>query len=238
MKRLFPVALVLCFVGAVFATEPTALTVAGGANINLNGGTGGIAGDLLWDNGDTDGTNGYSNADAGAFGYRRTCLDDFTITDPQGWELTDFHSYQIWNTYAPGSGWDYSLSFRADNGGTPGAVIATATTVSYSETATGRFWFSRPEYETNYEFAPIVLGPGTYWIEGNVVGPENNFWMIKSSVTGSECWVNYDDLGGLQSGTAIFGVPKDLSFQLTGTIVPEPASFLLLGLGVLALRRR
>lgn len=190
---------------------------------------------LLWDNGDTDGSNGYSNADVGAFGAQRTCLDDFVVP-AGGWVLQDFHSFQIWNTVPVGSGWDYNLSIRADAGGTPGAVIATAVTQTYGETATGRFWYGRAEYQTNYTFDDIALSAGTYWIEGNVIGPENNFWMIRAGVTGNECWVNYDDLGGLMRGSTQFGVAADMAFSLTG--IPEPASLFLLGLGALALRRR
>jgi hypothetical protein len=211
MKMVLKVALV-----AVFATTPAFA-------------------DLLWDNGDTDGSNGYSNADRGAFGALRTLLDDFVVPDG-GWVLQDFHSYQIWNSMPPGSGTDYSLSIRADAGGSPGAVIATAVTQSYSEAATGRVWFGRQEYETTYTFDDIPLGPGVYWIEGNVIGPENNFWMIRQQVTGSECWINYEDFGGMMPGSALFGGPADLSFKLTG--IPEPASLFLLGLGALALRRR
>jgi hypothetical protein len=51
-------------------------------------------------------------------------------------------------------------------------------------------------------------------------------------VTGSECWVDYDDVGGLQSGTTIFGVAADLNFMLTG--VPAPGALALLGLTGLA----
>jgi len=174
--------------------------------------------DVLWDNGDTDGTNGWSNADAGAIGFQRTCLDDFVVPAGEEWTITDFHSFQLWNTYPIGSGTDYLLSFWSDNAGTPGTIFATAVTVSYAEIATGRTWFGRLEYETDYVFEPIVLTEGTYWIEGNVIGPENNFWMIHASpIIGAEAWVNYEDLGGLQSGTTQFGAPAGMSFTLTGT---------------------
>jgi len=190
--------------------------------------------DLLWDNGDTDGSNGYSNAPRDAFGYQRDLLDDFVVP-AGGWVLQDLHTFQIWYSLPPGSGTDFVLNIRDDNGGSPGNVIATAVTQSYSEAATGRVWFSRQEYEMTYNFNDIALSAGTYWIEGHVVGPENNFWMIHQGITGSECWVNYEDLG-YGPGSGQFGVQADLAFTLTG--IPEPASLFLLGLGVLALRRR
>ncbi len=198
------------------------------------------ASSTLWDNGDTDGSNGYSNADPSAFGIRRTLLDDFVVTGPQ-WIVTDFHSFQTWSTLPPGSGYDYVLSFRYDAGGAPGTVFATADTVSYNEVATGRVWFSLLEYETHYVFDPIVLNPGTYWIEANVIGPENNFLMIRLDVTGSPCWTNYEDYGGLQSGFDIFGEDADLAFSLTGSVIPAPGAILLgsIGVGLVGwLRRR
>jgi hypothetical protein len=171
---------------------------------------------VLWDNGDTDGSNGYSNADVSVFGYQRTLLDDFVVPDGETWILTDFHSYQIWNSVAPGSGTDYQLTFRADDAGSPGAPIVTAVTVSYAEVETGRFWFGRPEYETQYVYEPITLTGGTYWVEGNVIGPDNNFWMVHAYPPGgSECWINYEDYGFMPASD-LFGVQADLAYWLTG----------------------
>jgi hypothetical protein len=170
----------------------------------------------LWHNGDTDGSNGYSNADA-SVGFQRTLLDDFEVPQGEIWIITDFHSYQIWDTLPPGSGWDYQLTFWTDAGGSPGAPIITASTLSYNEVPTGRVWFGRDEYETQYVFKPIILQPGIYWIEGNVIGPENNFWMIHAYPPGlSECWANYLDVPYFGPASGLFGVQADLAYWLTG----------------------
>ena len=194
--------------------------------------------DLLWDNYDTDGTNGWSMSDVGAFGAQRALMDDFQVPDG-GWNVTDFHALMLWNTGQPGSGWDFYLEFRPDAGGQPDPNTGIVTTGHvYSEAATGRSWFSRPESEVTLEFDAVTLDPGVYWWYGYVVGPENAFMMIKADITLNEAWVDYDDLGGLMSGTTQFGAPGDLAFQITGTPVPAPAALALLGLAGLARRRR
>ncbi|MDQ7012414.1 MAG: hypothetical protein Q9O74_00790 [Planctomycetota bacterium] len=193
----------------------------------------------LWDNGDTDGSNGYSNATSGVFGASRSLLDDFEVTDSAGWILNDFHSLTLWSGGGSGIGTGYNLTFWSDNAGSPGAPMMSANVNSYMETPTGRTWFSRPEMRHDVTFDDVFLPQGRYWVEMQVIGPDNNFHMVRSTVTGSEAWVNYDDLGGLQSGSAIFGAPADLAFSLTGEIAPAPGALALLGLGgIAAIRRR
>lgn len=194
--------------------------------------------DVLWDNYDTDGSNGWSMADVGAFGAQRALMDDFEVP-AGGWNVTDFHSLMLWNSGGVGLGWDFYLEFRPDVGGQPDPNPGIVTTGHiYGEAATGRSWFARAEVETTLEFDPVVLDPGTYWWYGYVVGPENAFMMIRADVNLNEAWVDYSDLGGFQSGTSQFGAPADLAWQVTGTVVPAPGALALLGLAGLARRRR
>lgn len=193
---------------------------------------------LLWDNGDTDGVNGYSEAVPSVFGFSRSLLDDFVISDPAGWKISDYHGIYLWFSGGTGLGTDVNLTFRADAGGSPGGVIASTSNTSYSETPTGRTWFGRPEVSVDVEFAPVTLGPGTYWVEMQMVGSDNAFHMVRSTVSGSEAWINYADFGGMFPGSAAFGVPADVSYQLTGTVVPTPAGLAVLGLAGLGARRR
>ena len=183
---------------------------AGGADCPSN---------TLWDNGRTDGSNGYSNATIGVFGARRTLLDDFTLPDPV--KVTDIHWTHVWaQGFPPPFGTGAEFDFRFDAGGAPGAVFKTANVTGYMEMATGNIFFSRPEAESWVDFDPVPLAPGTHWFDGTVVGADNNFWLVKATVTGSECWVDYDDFGGLFPGSSIFGVQADLNFCLTGFINP------------------
>jgi hypothetical protein len=178
---------------------------------------------LLWDQYDTDGVNGLSHADPVTSGVAaRALLDDFEIPPEEIWELTDFHSLNLWNTMQPGVGTDFHLEFWTDNGGVPGTPIVTATTVTYSEAGTGRTWFGRPEMEITYIYDPIILNEGRYWIYAYVTGPENCFWMARSVIWGTECWTDYSDMPPMGPGSIIFGTPFDLAFQLTGDVIPPP----------------
>ncbi len=218
MKRLCWIP-VLCLVAtAAFAQAPASFT---GPNPSPPQAPHKWEGPPLWDNGITDGSNGYSNAVVGAFGARRTLLDDFVIPGGETWSVEAISWTHVWNTLPAGSGTGEDLQIVADGGGSPdvGTVIGVASVNTYTEIPTGGVFFSRPEAASTAEFDPIIVAPGTYWIEHTVVGPENNFHLIKAAVTGNELWVNYDDLGGLQSGTQQFGVPADLNYALFGSIV-------------------
>lgn len=163
---------------------------------------------LIWDNGDTDGTNGYSvYASLG-----RWLLDDFELS--QSSKLSEFHCYMIY-PYGTATGWQ--VKFRADSSGSPGSVTDTATNVIFSNTPTGRYWFGYPENELIATFDPVQLAAGRHWAEAtNGNSDQNAFWMVKSTVTGTQCWVDYADQGGLMPGSNLFGVQADLSFQLWG----------------------
>jgi hypothetical protein len=178
---------------------------------------------ICWDQYDTDGSNGLSHMDQGTTGTRRDLLDDFEIPAGETWTLTDFHSLNLWNTMTPPQGSDFVLSFWSDNAGSPGAPIANAVTVSYTETATGRVWYDRPEFEIEYVYQPITLSAGIYWICGHVVGPENCFWMARETIWGSECWADYEDQPPLKPGHELFGDYYDLAFQLTCEEPCEPS---------------
>jgi MYXO-CTERM domain-containing protein len=191
--------------------------------------------DVLRDNGDTDGTGGYSMANESVFGAQRALLDDFEVQE--GWIIQDFHTLLVWDTMPPGSGTDFYLELRPDAGGAPDPSPGIVTTGHiYNEEATGREWFGRLEAAVSLEFDDVALDPGVWWFYGYVIGPENAFMMIRQDITLSECWVDYDDLGGLQPGTNISGFPADLPFQITG--IPVPGALALLGMTGLVRRRR
>ena len=70
------------------------------------------------------------------------------------------------------------------------------------------------------DFTAVNLTAGTYWVDYLVVGPENAFAMIRATVTGAECWVDWDDLGFGPASSVIGVTPADLSFVLSGDVVP------------------
>ena len=177
---------------------------------------------VLWDNGDTDGSNGYSHGTAAAIGARRALLDDFVI--PVGdvaWDVNNLAWLVLWNSGAGPSATGAEISFRNDAGGSPaGTYLATASVGAFTETLTGRTWFSRPETQMSVDFTAVNLVAGTYWVDYLIVGPENAFSMVKATVTGSECWLDWTDLG-FGTASSILGLtPADLSFVLSGDVVP------------------
>ena len=170
----------------------------------------------LYDNGDTDGTNGYSNLTVGVFGARRTLLDDFEVPEDAVWTIGGLRHVHIWNTLPPGSGHWMEIDLRADDGRTPGAVIHRLKITGYEEFATGRVMFDRAEAESWTTFDPVELPAGRYWFEATIVGPEQNFWLVHAEPHHEECWINYEDLGGLQP-QPWFGIPVDMAWRLCGT---------------------
>jgi hypothetical protein len=191
-------------------------------------------GDTLWANNAVNGVNGYSNATAGVFGFRRTLLDDFDLSFDS--IIHEMHWNSVWGTPMGGAmGVGVEISIRSDLAGTPGATIAVANLTGYSEVFTGNVYFSREEVTHWAAFSGIALPAGRYWLEATVQGPENNFWLTSNQLL-NECWVNYEDLGGLAPGTAEFGVASDINFILTG--LPAPGALALLGVAGLAGSRR
>jgi hypothetical protein len=229
MKKIFKGAVVLLIAVALFLTTAvSAETIRSNHATSLTSETTNIVQPeidtfgraILWDQYDTDGSNGLSHSDpTSSVAFRRALLDDFEIPVGETWILTDLHSLNLWNTMQPGVGTDFHLEFWSDAGGVPGASLVTASTVSYTETATGRTWFTRAEFEIEYIYEPITLNEGIYWIYAWVVGPENCFWMAKQDVMwGSECWTDYEDMPPMGPGSVIFGDLFDLAFQLTGEL--------------------
>jgi hypothetical protein len=173
----------------------------------------------LWDNGDTDGSNGYSHATVAAIGRYRALLDDFVVPGGGNWSVTGFSWLMLWSTSGVGKGTSATILFRGDSAGSPGAVIATATVTGWSETATGRTWFGLTEVRAQATFNAISLGPGTYWVEFLPIGPENSYGMVKTAITGYVGWINWpvDFPPGLQPATVVTGATVDYSWRLLGT---------------------
>jgi len=215
---------------ACLAGLASAQAIQTGPDLDVTTGRDPFSDGWIWDNGDTDGSNGYSTwLDLGRYIY-----DDFSLDRNLVWQ--SFHLLHIWNSFPPGSGTGLALDFYADAGGAPGAHIATANITIYSEVATGRTWFGRQEAAIDVGFTGINLGAGNYWLSYSVDGPENGFSMIRSGVTGSELWWRADDLGVFGPGSQSFGVQADGAWYLS--VHPAPGALALLGLGGLAASRR
>jgi hypothetical protein len=169
--------------------------------------SGGRGHDIIWDNGDTDGSNGYSLLGS----PRRSILDDFQLE--KSGKLSEAKAL-VGYTGAHSQEWE--ITFWTDDEGDPGLEIETMVSTEFSEEATGRSWFGYAEYEISQMFEPFKMAPGYYWFElwpGS--GASNTWWWRRVDYWRSQCWVNYDDYG-FMPGQNVFGVPADVSYQLWG----------------------
>jgi hypothetical protein len=168
---------------------------------------GGGRGDLLWDNGDTDGTNGYS-----ILGNPRRSLQDDFYAD-ESWAVNEFRCYMV-----AGPANDWEIAFWSDDDNEPGEeIVGPSVDIEFDTENTGRTWFGYSEWEVLYTFEELELEGGSrYWVDiWSSSSSPNSFLMIRTDMWGEECWVNYDDLGH-KPGSQQFGVQKDCNFQMYG----------------------
>ncbi len=187
--------------------------------------------------------------------------DDFTVPAGEIWTLTRLNiwGYQTNAATSQPLGALFIQIFANDpNTGTlvfgdttTNRMLSSTWDNAYRVTETTRGASNRALMKTVGDLGNISLGPGTYWIAwaangtfnptGAVFGPPVTIWGQRGK----------PGANGLQSttggalgtyGTALMdtGTPQDMPFQLEGTIIPEPASMVVLGAGAawLALRRR
>ena len=183
------------------------------------------------------GTTGtWASQNDSTFGNFATTYDDFSsannawITDVH-WQGTYFDGGPAGDVI-PGTITAFTLTFYADNGGQPGAVLVTDTIAGNAgETSLGLAFFGPAYGYDTLLTSPFHAAPGTtYWLS---IVPDSEFppqWG----------WNNVNGGSSVQDfqGTRFFR-NNNLVFDLTGT-VPEPTTLILLGtgLGVVAYRRR
>lgn len=170
---------------------------------------------------------GFAHATTGAF----RVADDFTVTDPNGWQVDSFvfYAYQTGSTTASTIN---SINFRIWDG-IPGA----GGTVIFGDTTTNRFaatqWSNiyrsidtdvmasnRPIMATEAT-AGVVLPAGTYWIDWQTGGTlASGPWAPAITIAGSTAVGNGLQYSGtawgplLDNGTA--GAQQGLPFQVIG----------------------
>jgi uncharacterized protein (TIGR03382 family) len=206
-------------------------------------------GDVIFDNGGPDGSNGLS---AGYFSFGlRECADDFILGDEYPlWNVEDAHFEYIWYN---GNGMGYidmvEVLFYEDTGAGP-ALTPMANSPGPSpvvnEQMTGNFYFSRESIAYDVEFDCVELEPGvTYWVSLTPMDcPENGFWLTsaagQANIFGQQAYVSMPDVGYPKwtPGFSAFGEYYDLNFYLTGYGIPAPGALALLGLAGLVSRRR
>ncbi len=161
-----------------------------------------------------------SFCDAASQGISQAIADNYLVlTNP--FEISQI---VVWGIFfldnTPGTD-EYTIIVHSDSGGLPGAVVTQQSSVPASRVDTGFDFAGLDIYEFTMSPSPILLDPGTYWLE---------LWNDASSQSDDFCWIQ-----GLEDGTN--GIPGhvfasqtpgvtwielggEMAVILAGTVVP------------------
>ena len=170
--------------------------------------------------------------------------DDFVLDDDM--ILTDVH---WWGTYwLDGSPTPATDDFRVELfAGEPDGTPATSPLASFAVGDIGRTDTGNTDFQGNAIYAysvdldtPVALAGGTEYYLSVVNNTANSTALWAWSATDSLDNLGYFLRNEDSEPWVATVVPSNFAFNLTGTVVPEPASFTLIGLGLaaIALRRR
>ncbi len=189
---------------------------------------------VVWDNGVSDKQN---YGDISSFAV----ADDFAFTQP-----TTITGIRFWAFVAAGDlktstdfngtvGW----AFHEDEGGRPGAVVASGLDKTPGLTRDGTNSTNGYEYILGVDIATdVTLDPGAYWLqlrEGEINSPfdgSRTFWSLSVNRQGAsvrgDSRIDPNEQAPLNWDIEFNG---DFAFRLEGSVIPEPGTLVLLGLG-------
>lgn len=182
------------------------------------------------------GLNIYGFGHAVTTGFR--VADDFTVTDPSGWEIDSFLFY-AYQTGSTTSSTITSINYRIWNGNpsSGGAVIFGDTTTNRLVSSTWSNIYRSIDTDVTASNRPIMvstasagvtLPPGTYWLDWQTGGSlASGPWAPPISIVGTATTGNGLQYNGsawaalIDTGTA--AAPQGLPFQVIGSIGLQPA---------------
>ena len=176
-------------------------------------------------NGDPDGVNGF------AIDYDFYTYDNFHVS------ATGMLVFGVYaNVYANATirimNWEFRRGISEGNGGT----LVASGTCAVTQTPNGFDHFGFKGYTLDCQDMAVTLGEGDYWLGINVHGQDRCFIATCAPVDG-QTFLNSEDFGfNFTDWQNVVGPGIwDVSFGIKGEGVPEPATFLTIGIGLAAL---
>lgn len=172
----------------------------------------------------------------GSYFYEQTIADSFilanpsTVTSIEFWGSSEGFFFDDLTNFS-----DFEINIFSDLNSAP-VYSATASKASLSPTLTGSSNLGGGfEYLFTHNMSQ-VLAAGTYYLNiGSVnIVPGDDAWVWSTGADDNALKFNLFDGNGWQDFTGSAGP----AFRINGDAVPEPASMIALGAGLLALARR
>lgn len=182
--------------------------------------------------------------------------DDFQVSGG-GWSVTSISTYMHFVGETP---LEYRLDIFGDNGGQPGALVASFTTTNATF---NQIWNGRALFEVNFDLGGLNLADGTYWASSVGIGDPGSNDVNNPDWTGVVYWATSNRGNPNGSGasgqleqfgftdwtpyTSIWdfvdpdfdGLNRDMAMLIQGTVIPSPGALALIGLaGLLGYSRR
>lgn len=162
--------------------------------------------------------------------------DDFVLS--QDTSLTGVHFWAIEVDIIP---WDGTVEYYIfdDNNNSPGAVVASGNGQSIQKVDTGIHTPTATEYEYSFDLedSADLSSNNTYWLGLHLAADypvDDSYWNWWSPSVTAMGLGGYESVNGSMDNWV--GTNIDRAFYLEG--VPEPATFLLLGIGLVFTRSK
>jgi len=177
---------------------------------------------ILWDNGLPDGVNLAMSVYWPPADYY--VIDDFSVYP--GCIVTDGHfrmiiAYEL----GPEDITNVRYYFFKNSGPcAPGINPISGGTTTFQAHYTGNTYFGRPEIAVDCQFPPLTLTPGDYWVCFQPAVQDGGIWL-GTTQKGCSIFIDYAYLGYPRWtwGYIYYDKEFDVSWRLTGNVLPEPA---------------